>query len=95
MELRKPDAVLSEAVEIRCMDFASVTADVRITHVIHENDHDVRSRRGGLRERKPTNDKQNRKCGAGNKSGSERMDHAAQLKTNSKQPSIELPVENS
>ena len=46
VELRKPQAVRRQSVQVGRRDLATVAADVRITEIIGENDQDIRSLRG-------------------------------------------------
>ena len=42
VELREPQAVRGQAVQIRRLDLAAVAAEVGVAHVIRENNDDVR-----------------------------------------------------
>src|SRR5437762_7969983 len=43
VKLCETHAAPGEFVEIGCMDFAAVTTEIRIPHIIHKDDDDVRA----------------------------------------------------
>ena len=43
MELSEAEAALRQLIEVGCVDLSTVTADIRIAHVIGQHDDDVRT----------------------------------------------------
>ena len=41
VHLRVADAALSKSVEIRRADLRSVASEIRVTHVVNQDDHDI------------------------------------------------------
>jgi len=63
VKLREPNAARRKGVQLRRLDFAAVTADVGITHVIGHNQDDVRTTGTGFRRRNGRQKDRNAKQG--------------------------------